>query len=352
MFELDLSELVFCPDSINSLGELLYDEVIMPEDVQNYLQIFTGVVAKTSFGFLGEDSIVGVPHKGCQSDPQDYSIAARKVDFDPKKWEILIGICFTDFEQTAAVYSMNTGVRMSELQDTDIFIILLNALALSVRKMMVRFAWFNDTDADHFANGGEYTDTILLDYFHVNDGLWKRIFVATENTEYHIPIAENAGTSYAAQKFASDVVELFDNMIDVAGTQLAASPNARFYVTSGIARAYRRYLQDPCCLQSARDAMLNGVTVTSYEGYPVIEMKDWTLGIAEYQNDVTNGVYFRPNRALFTVRNAMGMAVDAENSFSIKRIWYEKKDRMEYIEMMGRVDTQILAPQGWVVAAY
>lgn len=354
MFDLDLSVFNFCPDAINDLGQLLYDEVIEADDIRDYINLYTGVVTKRAIGFLGEGSIVGVPHRGCAHDPQDFNIGSRQVTLDPHEWEILIGMCYRDLNDTAAVYARHKGVRITELQDTDYYAIFLHALTISIRKMIVRFAWFNDTAADHFANGGQYTDSIDLEYFQVNDGLWKRIFIGVDTTSpYYVEIPENAGADYAAQEFnEANITQLLDDMIKAAGRQLKASPNKVIYVTTDIAEAYRKYLQDPCCLQSARDAMISGQVPMRYRGWPIVEYVDWTLGIEEYHNDVTNGRYWRPNRALATVKNAMAMSVDAWDSFNIRRVWYEKKDRMVYTELMGMVDTVIVAPQGWVVAAY
>lgn len=354
MFELDLDIFNFCPDAINSLGELMYDQVIESDDIRNYINLYTDIITTKAVGFIGEGSIVGVPHRGCAHDPQDFNVGSRQVKWDPQGWEILIGMCYRDLDNTAAVYARNKGVRITELQDTDYFAIFLYALTLSVKKMIVRFAWFNDTEAEHFADGGVITDTIPIEYFHVNEGLWKRIFTAIpEGDARHVEIVENAGATYDEQEMTPEnVVAMFRSMIKKAGRQLKASPNRRILVTQSIAEAYREYLEDPCCLESSREAMINGTSNLRFRGYPIIEYQDWDLGIEEYHNDVTNTRYFRPNRAILSVPTAMAVGVDAWSSFNIKRIWYEKKDRQVYTEMMGMVDTQILAPQGWIVAAY
>ena len=106
--------------------------------------------------------------------------------------------------------------------------------------------------------------------------------------------------------------------------------------------AYQQSLMDACCLESARLALLNGMEALSFNGIPVIAMPIWDKIIATSEDTGTK--LNNPHRILFTSKSVLGIGVDAIDSFEKMRIWYEYKDRVVYVELMGRADAKLTNP--------
>ena len=86
-------------------------------------------------------------------------------------------------------------------------------------------------------------------------------------------------------------------------------------------------------------ALLNGMEALSFNGIPVIAMPIWDKIIATSEDTGTK--LNNPHRILFTSKSVLGIGVDAIDSFEKMRIWYEYKDRVVYVELMGRADAKL-----------
>jgi hypothetical protein len=94
--------------------------------------------------------------------------------------------------------------------------------------------------------------------------------------------------------------------------------------------------------------LLNGQKTLSFNGIPMIPIPIWDEFIATYEN---NGLKLNnPHRALFTTKEILAVGVDSESSFDDMDIWYEKKDRRNYIELMGKADAKLLNPAQFQLA--
>ena len=146
---LNFSNFSFSAEQIRDINELVFDEILKAPELAEIHTLYSGIIYDKEIGFITEGGLVGKASQGCSPDAQDYTIGTRKVLWQPKSWEIYLSECYKDLESTAAVYALNQHTRISDLTDTDYMAIVVKVLTESVKKMLYRFVWFNDTDADN-----------------------------------------------------------------------------------------------------------------------------------------------------------------------------------------------------------
>ena len=320
---LDMDEFTFCGRVIQAISEMIMEDTIQGPDINSIHTVFPDIVTNTEVGYIGEGGMVGVVNTGCSPTPQPWNINTRKLKWEPGTWEILLSQCYTDLQQSATIYSLRTGVDIPDFTDTDYMNIVIEVLERSIMDFWYRLFWFNDKDAKNVTNGGIITDGLDLKFFTIINGFWKQITaqVTANPSQRGATITENAGASYAAQKLTPD--------------------KAKEYIQS-VYDAYQQSLMDACCLESARLALLNGMEALSFNGIPVIAMPIWDKIIATSEDTGTK--LNNPHRILFTSKSVLGIGVDAIDSFEKMRIWYEYKDRVVYVELMGRADAKLTNP--------
>nr|DAN26480.1 MAG TPA: major capsid protein [Caudoviricetes sp.] len=336
----------FCGEVVKAISELMMEETIQGPEINSIHTVYPDIVTKTELGFVGEGGMVGVAGQGCSPTPQGWNIATRKLTWEPKVWEILLAECYTALENAATIYSLRTGVDIPDFTDTDYMNLVMEVLKKSIMDFWYRLFWFNDTAAKNVADGGVITAGVDVKFFTIIDGLWKQIIAqATANTKQRAAtITENAAATYDAQALnPANVKGYLSKVVFGAPLQLRNMNDRFILVTQSVYDAYTQALQDACCLESARVALLNGVDALSYNGIPVIAMPIWDKMIAAYEDTGTK--LNNPHRILFTSKSVLGVGVDAIDSFDKFRIWYEKKDRQVYIEAMGRADAKLTNPE-------
>lgn len=341
-----MSRFVFNGDTLRSVSELVFDEVIKGPDLNMIHTVYPNIVTQSQIGFVGKGGLVGVKNQGCNPTPQDWKIGSREVTFTPVAWEILIAACWTDLQSSAAVYSLHKGINIPDFTDTDYMTILMDVLASSMNEFMYRFIWFSDVDAENVAKGGEISDGIDVKYFNLLDGLFKQMDVQIGvNPKQHVPIAENAGANYDAQVVTSvNAVNYLRQAYRAAPIHLRNLKNKFYLVTQGIYDAYVESLQNACCLETTYQNLVNGMTTVSYNGIPLIAMTIWDEIIASYYNNTTAGKYVNPNRLVLTAPEVLAVGVDDPNAFDSVKSWYNNDTREVKIEAMGQGDVKLANP--------
>ena len=80
--------------------------------------------------------------------------------------------------------------------------------------------------------------------------------------------------------------------------------------------------------------------VTEYNGVPVYQIPVWDRMIMKYQNDGTK--LNLPHRAVFgSPSSKCWIGTPANDLISELDIWFDKKDRMNYLYSTGKMGTQI-----------
>lgn len=340
---IDLSEFNFDGETLMAMNEMLFDEVLEAPELALIHTIYSGVVAKKVIGFVGEGGLVGVANQGCKPTPQDWAIDTRQVIFDPESWEVLIEQCYKDLEAAASVYSLKTGVDMADFTTSDYMNIVIDVLAVALKKFVIRLIWFSDKDAEHFADGGIFNASIPLQYVNILDGFFKQItaFVAA-NPDRRVTIAENAEATYAAQVLPpAKAQQYLQDLVFGSDLRLRGKSNGFIVCTQSFYDAYYKSLQG-IALETMYTNLTDGMRTLTYDGKPLIPMPIWDEMIRMFHD---NGAkIINPHRAIYAVKETFGVAVDGENSFSDSSVWYNRDERTVKIESMGRADAKLIVP--------
>lgn len=207
--------------------------------------------------------------------------------------------------------------------------------------------------------GGTYTENLDLDYFNIIDGLFKQLrgYVA-DDAKRGITIAANSQATKAAQMSGMTpqaAYELLTGMWYKAPMKLRAMKNDRnienrpkFLVTQSIADAYEQYLIGKNLPQTFVN-LTEGVQVLSILGIPVVPMPVWDEMIQSYQDLGTT--FYNPHRALLTTKSVLAVGSPTQGKlFGEFDIFYDKKDRGNYILLKDMLDAKIANPDHFIYA--
>ena len=343
---LQMSDFTFCGEVIRALNELIFDATIKSPALDSVHQIWTGAVTDKEVGFIGKGGILGVPSNGCTPNPQTWNINTRKVKWTPKRWEFLLAACWTDLENTAAVYSLKTGKDVSDFSDSDYMAIVIQVLGDSLLDMMWRFTWFADTDAKNVTDSGLITDGVDTDHFTLIDGLWKQIYAqigGTGASQRTATITENAATTYAAQALnPENVIGYLQKVVMNAPLTLRRQTDKELLVTQSVYDAYQIALEGKGLSELYRN-MVDGQPSLMYNGIPVQPLPVWDEMIAEYENTGTK--LHDPHRILFTTKSTLAIGVDSEDSYQDFNVWYDRDSRKVKMEGFGNLDAKLANPE-------
>lgn len=347
---LDLSKLTFCGEIVQLLSELIFDEVARDSEIQAFHTIYPNIVTKREVGRIGSGGLVGTAGMGCNPVATNWKIPVRKYTFTPHEWEVYLSMCYTDLEDTVAVYSLRTGVDIGDFTDTDYMNIVIEALSKAMKSFWWRLHWFNDVSAKNVSDGGTITDGIELKYFNILDGFWKQITEqAVAVSKQRVTITENTGASYTAQDIEPAAAkEYLKELYYKAPLVLREQNDGFMLVTQSIYDAYAQNFQDACCLESSRIALLNGMKVLSMSGIPVVPIHEWDTIIHNYEDTGTK--WNNPNRAIYTTKSVLAVGMDNPNAFDEFKTWYNQDEEKVKTKAKGKADAVLANPDMFQVA--
>lgn len=347
---LDLDKFTFQGRVVQAISELLMDETIKGPDINSVHTVFPDIVAHTEVGFIGKGGLIGQANSGCSPAPKPWKVNTRKLLWEPATWEVLLHLCWTELEQSAAVYALRTGVDIPDFSDTDYMNLVLQVLNESIMDFWWRLFWFNDTAADNVSSGGIITDGTDTSYFSMINGFWQQIYAqyASNPAQHAAIITENAGATYIAQRLDPDnIVKYFADVVFSAPIPLRKQSDRFLLVTQSVYDAYTQYLMNAHSLESARLMLMDGREALSYNGTPVIPNAKWDDIIETYEDTGTK--LNNPHRIVFTAQSVLGVGVDNPDSFERLRIWYDPNTRLVKVEGMGRADAKLTNPDYFTV---
>lgn len=339
----DLSVFNFSTEEIRNINELIMEEIIQAPELAVLHTIYPGVVTDKYVGFIGEGGMVGLPAQDCDPVPQQWNIQGEQKIWKPKRWEVFLTECWKDLENTMAVYSLNKGVNVGDLTNTDYMAIVVQVLGAAIKKMIWRFAWFGDTDADNFSNGGILTNGVDPEYFRLIDGFWKQLNTAVPvGDQKRVAIAANTATTTQAQfdQLTGQITyETLVNLYQQASIVLRNQPDVIFACTQSFADGYMKYLEGKD-LETTYFNLSEGVKALSFRGIPVVPFAIWDEMIYNYENNGTK--LNNPHRCLLTTKSNLAIGVAGEDVLSEVDVWYEKKEDRNYMRSRDSIDAKLL----------
>jgi hypothetical protein len=340
------SNLVLSPENLQSLRDAIIKKVLDDENIRRVLTI-KRVRTGEPLAIIGEMDAVGHAGAGCNPTYEQIGIGDSLQRWALGAWEIALQICYKDFEGTMAEYALRAGTPIGDLTDTEIMAIYLELLETQMRRMLWRLAWFGDTTAQNITNGGVITDTEDVTLLTPNDGLFKRLFaIAAASPSQYTAISANSAASYAAQKSAMLAAGYATGIVDTIKLEASTKVNAGGEATLFMNKKFADYLAHDIKV-SYKDNLpferiFDGFYLAYYDGMPIVAIEAWDYLIDKYEN--TGVKWNLPFRAVLANPANLLLGVDKDDPISTPDVWFDKKDRMNYVYATGKIDTMVAQP--------
>lgn len=346
-----LENLKLEPENLASIKDAVQETFYNDEDFSSFVNI-QKVKEKDPIALLGEMEMVGKKGGGCDPTYEEKGIANSQKRWEFGQWEIPVKICYEAIKGTIGEYSLKTGTAIGDLTSTDFMTIFADALQRAMEQMIWRFGWLGDKEAALAGEGGgKLTAGLDVSNFNVCDGLFKRIFTATATK--HTAIAANSETTAALQisalRKSGAATTLVDTILMDADTRIVDDSDAVLLMTRSLADALTYDLKKTYHDIMPWEKLFDGFEVATYNGVKIARVGIWDRMIKAYEKGETT--INLPHRAVFCNPKHLMIGTDADNLISDLDIWFDQKDRRNYLYATGKIGTALLE-EDMIHAAY
>ena len=346
-----LENLKLEPENLASIKDAVQETFYNDEDFSSFVNI-QKVKEKDPIALLGEMEMVGNKGGGCDPTYEEKGIANSQKRWEFGQWEIPVKICYEAIKGTIGEYSLKTGTAIGDLTSTDFMTIFADALQRAMEQMIWRFGWLGDKEAALAGEGGgKLTVGLDVSNFNVCDGLFKRIFTATATK--HTAIAANSETTAALQisalRKSGAATTLVDTILMDADTRIIDDSDAVLLMTRSLADALTYDLKKTYHDIMPWEKLFDGFEVATYNGVKIARVGIWDRMIKAYEKGSTT--VNLPHRAVFCNPKHLMIGTDADNLISDLDIWFDQKERRNYLYATGKIGTALLE-EDMIHAAY
>lgn len=341
----DLSNLSFNGREVEQLSEGIFERVFQNPQLNEFHEVKTGIKAKQQIGLFGLLGMVGTTGAAaCEPTVATNQITPTQKTWDPNQIEVRLTQCIKTLLPSFIEWASKNGVNKPDMIGSAWLMFIEERLVTSMEDALLRHAWFGDTDAAHTDDSpaGLLTPGLSIHFFDAFDGLWKQIFDAvTADSDRLVAITENALGTTALQLAlgASTAIDTFRSMLNNADMRLRNAQEKVFVVSQTLFDNYATYLES----QSFDASFLrleSGFEILKYRNIDVIPFDFWDRNIVANENSGT--VLYRPHRAILTIPENLQLGVEDESSFSTFEIWYERKEKTNYIDAEFSLDSKMI----------
>lgn len=346
-----LENLKLEPENLASIKDVVQETFYNDEDFSSFVNI-QKVKEKDPIALLGEMEMVGKKGGGCDPTYEEKGIANSQKRWEFGQWEIPVKICYEAIKGTIGEYSLKTGTAIGDLTSTDFMAIYADVLQRAMEQMIWRFGWLGDKEAALAGEGGgKLTAGLDVSNFNVCDGLFKRIFTATATK--HTAIAANSETTAALQisalRKSGAATTLVDTILMDADTRIVDDSDAVLLMTRSLADALTYDLKKTYHDIMPWEKLFDGFEVATYNGVKIARVGIWDRMIKAYEKG--EATINLPHRAVFCNPKHLMIGTDADNLISDLDIWFDKKERRNYLYATGKIGTALLE-EDMIHAAY
>lgn len=347
-----LENLKLEPENLASIKDAVQETFYQDEDFSSFVNIMK-VKNDDPIALIGEMEMVGKAGGGCDPTYEEKGIANSQKRWELGQWEIPIKICYEALKGSIAEYSLKTGTAIGDLTSTDFMTIYTDALQRAMQQMIWRFGWFGDKAAALAgAGGGKLTAGSDVSMFNVCDGLFKRIFTATA-TKNHTTIAANSETTSALQVSAlrkkGAATSLVDTILMDVDTRIIDDSDAVLLMTRSLADALTYDIKQTYHDIMPWEKVFDGFDLATYNGVKIARVGIWDRMINAYEKGETT--VNLPHRAVFCNPKHLMVGTDADALISDLDIWFDQKERRNYLYATGKIGTALLE-EDMIHAAY
>lgn len=350
MARLDHSKITPDQGALRELSGLIFDEVLRAQTLEELFNVFYGVRDGQKAVFVGDFGLAGKSAQGCNPNYDDSLINTREQSWDIAMWGIYEQLCYDTVKEVMEQWGEREGITGDLTQSEYVNAILEPALRTAVRNAVMRFVWFGDTAAATVDDGGNLKNEDDVPYFSVVDGFWKKLdeIVAADSARL-TAVAANEATTPAAQKAAmlqAGVATGIMNTMITSATPTLRSLDGVIYITQAFKDALDFDLQQNNKGSELQwRSLFDGVQEAYYQGIRVLAVPFMDQIIQAYEGVSGNTSYNRPYRAVYTTRNNMAVGVYSSSELAEIEVFFDRKDRMNYMTAGDGIGTMILNPE-------
>ena len=339
----------FSDEEVRSFNEIIHEKIFAKPNPTDFHTIISNMVAGKKIGFAGRLGLIGKSGQAkCDPDTSTNQFEGSEKTWSPCDIADRLGLCWTDYEDSFIVYTQQKGVKRSDISQGDFINFLQDKLTDAALEMLFRVVWFNDTDAADVdaSPAGQLTSGTDETYFNCYDGLWKQLFaIVVADANRKVTISKNAEATYALQAFnATDTTNkvamgIFRDLIQKADMRLRGDAGKVIVCTQSLADQYENELEAQGIDESFK-YIQPGISTLERKGVKIYAFSFWDRYIQTYFDNGTK--YYLPHRAVMTTKEQLAIGVEDSNSFQQFDIWYDKKSKNVYIDLMFKNDAKVL----------
>jgi len=290
-------------------NKIFLDPVFQDAEITTMFRVIPNVIYRQKMLHAGEMDEILRLKTGCGFKPVGgMSIYERCIE----TYDITADTqqCYDEYFNTVFQEAYNKGVRITDLTGTVMQSIWLNRVLLSMKKQIIKLAFFGDkATADETQN--------------LVDGLWT-VYIPQLVTQGLVTrIDSNSGTPLAA----GEGIELLDKVMDEAKPELKATGSSeKFIIVSN--NVYERLEKDIRNGVAGDAAYIseveNGRNAIRFRGVSVMPMYLWQGLAAQYMTGIIPGAANGDaNLVLYTTRDNLVLATDVVSSFTEVKTMYD-----------------------------
>lgn len=334
---------------VMSMTEAIMETVYSQQELNSVHAIVEGIVAKQQIAFLGTLSKITKKKTSCGGSAGSHSLTMSEKFWEPVQTKFWLEECADTLNESFWVWGRNKGVKKYDLTDTDFAEFIMERITSALNEDVWRIVWFNDTAHANVDDSpaGVITSGVSLTDYNLIDGLWSQIYdIVSSNSDRRVTFSKNSQGSYANQAFNSTdttnkvAIGYLQSLVDNADDRLKERTDAFILVTGSIYDQYKRELKSYTALESSFSMLQNGVKVLTFDGIPLIPMRQWDRTI---KSDFDNGTtYYQPHRAVYTVKENIPVGFDDSNAVTAMENFYLPKEETNNWKGFYQIDAKVL----------
>lgn len=353
--QIDFSSLTLNSEEARSTADLVFENVFLkPNALSDVHDIQTGIQMNKYIPIMGLMGLVG------QVDPGDCSTnTAPQIPTSQKQWlpdliSYRIEHCQAQVPDLLKFWQKSMIAKnLWEDVDNEMLAFVTDRALDATYESILRISSFGDTNASPV---GDATGNELLTagtdktFFNMQDGLWAQIFAdqAGSALAHRFTITENGLASKALQLALGSTAayDAFRDMYENIAPE-ARSKNLEYQVTTTLFMNYMAYLESNS-LNHTLEVIEGGRRALEFRGIRVIERADWDRNIQTYQDLGTT--FYLPHRAILTYKENIPVGTSDTESMSSLESFYDRADKVHYIDSAYRIDTKLLLERELAIA--
>lgn len=235
--------------------------------------------------------------------------------------------CAKNLKDTFMEEWLKTGNEIFDITGTEVAAYIERKVAEGLSRDVYTIAWFGDTESNNAT-------------LATCDGLWKKLIagVSAYGVQRAYTFQSNTITSGQSLVVLREMVENASDLLDQV-----AEGDKYIKLTRALYDDYLAQREDACCGDKSWDMLEQGKRQLYFRGIPVYKATEWSNAITAY------GLSF-PNRAIYTAKGNLFLGTDAVSDTNAFEMFYDKRDKLTYIDGEFKIGTQYAYDELTVVA--